>query len=174
MLKIRLQRTGRRNQPAFRLIVTEGARGPKTGRVVERVGFYDPVTKEKRVETERVAHWLSVGAQPSDTVHNMLVDAGVVSDKKRNVLPKKSPIVKETDASAEGGEATPTAAPAEAQPTTEDTTEAPTEEAVSEPEAPTTDSSDQEDESSSKASASEQTPEVAEKEPVPEEEGKTQ
>lgn len=86
MLKIRLQRTGRTNEPSYRIIVTEHTSGPKAGKGVETVGFYNPKTKEKNINSERVQYWISKGAQPSDTVHNMLVTAGVVKGKKINVI----------------------------------------------------------------------------------------
>lgn len=110
MLKIRMQRTGRINSPSYRLIVVEHTEGPKTGKIVERVGTYNPATKERKIDTDRVRHWMSVGAQPSGTVHNMLVTIGVLNTKKINVLPKKSPPKKE----GEAAEAAPAAPAAEA------------------------------------------------------------
>lgn len=82
MLMIRMQRIGRKNMPAFRIIVAEHTRGPKTGNIVEQVGTYNPKTKEKQFDADRIKHWLSVGAQASATVHNMLVSAGIISGKK--------------------------------------------------------------------------------------------
>lgn len=87
MLMIRMQRIGRINQPAFRIVVVEKARSTKAGKFVERVGTYNPRTKERKLDAERVTYWLSVGAQPSDTVHNMLVSLGILNAKKVNVLP---------------------------------------------------------------------------------------
>lgn len=107
MLKIRLQRVGRKNDPSFRLIVAEHTSSPKTGKFVEKVGTYNPKTKVRAVNADRIKHWLSVGAKASGTVHNMLVTEGVISGKKVNVLPKKRPIVKE-EAPAETGAATAT------------------------------------------------------------------
>ena len=101
MLKMRLQRTGRTNDPSFRIVVLEGTEGPKSGNHVDQIGFYNAVTKEKALDTEKAKHWLSKGVQPSDTVYNMLVTAGVIEGKKKNVLPKKTPIVKEAPAVAE-------------------------------------------------------------------------
>jgi len=101
--------------PSYRLIVTEHARGPKTGNIVEKVGTYNPKTKERNLNVERIKYWLSVGAQASGTMHNMLVSAGVIEGKKVNVLPKKSPPKKEEE-KTEGAEvaAAPAAeAPAE-------------------------------------------------------------
>ncbi len=100
-----MQRTGRINSPSYRLIVVEHTEGPKTGKIVERVGTYNPTTKERKVNADRVRHWMSVGAQPSGTVHNMLVTIGVLNTKKINVLPKKSPPKKEDEAAAEAAPA---------------------------------------------------------------------
>jgi small subunit ribosomal protein S16 len=100
MLKIRLKRVGRKHDPSFRLVVVESRRGPKSGRYLEHLGSYDARTNAKNVNGERVRHWLSVGAQVSDTAHNLLVDLGVVTGKKINVLPRKLPTAKEVDESA--------------------------------------------------------------------------
>ncbi len=97
MLKIRLQRIGRKNDPSFRVVVIEHTRGPKSGDFVERVGSYNPKTKQTDLKAERITHWLSVGAQASGRVHNMLVSAGIIKADKINVLPKKSPVVKEKE-----------------------------------------------------------------------------
>ena len=88
MLKIRLQRIGRINMPSYRLIVVEHTEGPKTGKFTDIVGTYNPRAKERKLDEAKIKHWLSVGAQPSDTVHNMLVTAGIINAKKINVLPK--------------------------------------------------------------------------------------
>ena len=100
MLKIRMQSTGRTNMPTFRIIVTEHTEGPKTGNIVEKLGTYNPKTKERNLNGERIKYWLSVGAKASGTTHNMLITAGIIEGKKVNVLPKKSPPKKE-EAAAE-------------------------------------------------------------------------
>ena len=89
MLKIRLQRTGRINTPSYRIVVIEHARSTKAGNIVEAVGTYDPTTKTRTLKEDRVKYWMSVGAQPSPTVHNMLVNLKLISGKKINVNPKK-------------------------------------------------------------------------------------
>ena len=76
--------------PAYRVIVAEHKRGPKAGNIVEKVGTYNPKTKERQLNDERIKYWLSVGAKASDTVHNMLIATGIISGKKINVLPKKT------------------------------------------------------------------------------------
>jgi small subunit ribosomal protein S16 len=119
MLKIRLQRVGRINSPSYRVIVAEHARGPKTGNFVEVVGTYDPKTKSRTLNADRIKYWISVGAQPSDTMHNMLISAGITSGKKINVLPTIAvvpPVVEAAPAAAESApaaEETPTETPVE-------------------------------------------------------------
>lgn len=79
-VRIRLKKTGRRHVNAFRIVVTD-VRKAQGGDVLERVGSYLPEfpdpDKQLTVDTERVTHWLSVGAQPSDTVASLLRRAGV-------------------------------------------------------------------------------------------------
>jgi len=95
MLKIRLQRTGRKNEPTFRLVLTDSKNSAKSGRFLEVLGNFDSRKGEKaEFKGERISHWMSVGAQVSDTVHNLLVDKKLISGKKVNKLPKKSaPVV---------------------------------------------------------------------------------
>jgi len=100
MLKIRMQRVGRINQPSFRIVVTEHARSTKAGKIVEKIGTYNPRTKARTLDEARVKYWISVGAQPSDTMHNMLISSGILSGKKVNVLPKKT-VPKKEPAAAE-------------------------------------------------------------------------
>ena len=95
MLKIRLQRVGRKHDPSFRVILIDSRKGPKSGSFLENLGFYDAVRKVKQIKGDRVKHWIANGAQVSDTVHNILVSEKIIEGKKINVLPKKTPIVKE-------------------------------------------------------------------------------
>lgn len=97
MLKIRMQRVGRINSPSYRIIVAEHTRGPKTGNFVEVVGTYDPKTKVRSLNADRIKYWISVGAQPSATMHNMLISAGITTGKKINILPAfvAAPVVAE-------------------------------------------------------------------------------
>jgi small subunit ribosomal protein S16 len=94
MLKIRLQRIGRKNDPAFRVVLTDSKNSTKSGRFLEILGTYNPKAGEKNLITERIKYWMSQGAQCSDTMHNFLVHDKVVEGKKINVLPKKHPTVK--------------------------------------------------------------------------------
>ena len=83
MLTISLQRRGKKNQPFFKIIVTEEKNSSTRGRSVEELGFYNPLTKERSLNGDRAKYWMSVGAQPSDTVYNMLVTDNVIEGKKR-------------------------------------------------------------------------------------------
>jgi small subunit ribosomal protein S16 len=110
MLKIRLQRVGRVNIPTFRVVLTDSKNSTKSGKFLEVLGMYDPVNDKKEIKADRVKHWMSQGAQLSDTVHNWLVEKKVISGKKVNALPKKKPIKK--DEPKKEGEAAPAVAPA--------------------------------------------------------------
>lgn len=81
MLVIRFQRVGRRNDPAYRIVVTEKRSKPKTSGI-ETLGSYHPKTKQTLLKNERILHWISKGAQVSDTVHNLLIAKGVIRGKK--------------------------------------------------------------------------------------------
>ena len=100
MLKIRLQRTGRRNNPSYRVVVIESAAAAKKGKPVEVLGVYDTVRKTTTLRNDRIMHWIARGAQTSDTMHNILVTNGVIEGVKWNVLPKKQAPVKEQDGGA--------------------------------------------------------------------------
>lgn len=97
MLKIRLQRTGRRNQAQFRVVLTDSKNGPKSGSFKEILGSYEPKSGSVELKKDRITYWLGVGAQTSGTVHNFLVDQKVVKGSKKNVLPKKTKQVKKED-----------------------------------------------------------------------------
>ena len=84
MLRIRFSRVGKKNAPSFRLVLTPKQSPPK-GKFLEILGFYNPRTKEKGVQKERVLHWIKEGAQPSDTAHNFLIREGVIEGKKLSV-----------------------------------------------------------------------------------------
>ncbi len=97
MLKIRLQRVGRKHDPSYRIILADVKQGPKSGKSIENLGSYDARKDVKQVKGERIKYWIDHGAQVSDTVHNILVSEKVVEGKKINVLPKKTPIKKEVN-----------------------------------------------------------------------------
>lgn len=91
MLMIRFQRIGRTNDPAFRIVLLEKARAAKAGGITELLGTYNPKTKALTLNETRVKEWIAKGAQPTDSIHNLLVNKGVIEGKKVNVLPKKTP-----------------------------------------------------------------------------------
>lgn len=92
---MRLQRVGRRNSASFRIVVTDKRTGVKSDKHVDRLGSYDPKTNHIQLDTVKAKEWLAKGVQPSDTMHNILVSQKVIDARKRNVLPKKSPIIDE-------------------------------------------------------------------------------
>lgn len=107
MLKIRLQRVGRTHEPSFRLVLTDSKNSTKSGRYIESLGSYDARRGEKaEFKADKIKEWISKGAQPTDTVHNLLVSKKIIDGKKINVLPLKKAIVKEVPA-----DATPAATP---------------------------------------------------------------
>ncbi|KKS44108.1 MAG: 30S ribosomal protein S16 [Parcubacteria group bacterium GW2011_GWA2_42_18] len=94
MLKLRLSRVGRRNDPHFRVVVTDSKNAAKSGKFFEIVGSYNARAGSFQVDAERVKHWLTKGVKPSDTVHNFLVSKKIIEDRKKNSLPRKSPTKK--------------------------------------------------------------------------------
>ncbi len=79
MIKLRLRRTGAKKRPSYRIVAAEHS-APRDGRFIEIIGHYDPVTEPAtvKINEERARHWLSVGAQPSDTVAGLLRRVGVI------------------------------------------------------------------------------------------------
>ena len=100
MLKIRLQRIGRKNDPAFRAVLTDSRNSTKSGKFIEILGNYNPKTKDLNLDKDRISYWIERGAQPSLTMHNFLVKEKIVSGKKVNVLPRKSPTKKRKELKA--------------------------------------------------------------------------
>ena len=89
MLKIRLQRIGKRGQAHFRIVVLEHTSKPK-GEFLELLGTYNPHQKEFKAKKERIEYWISKGAQPSPTVNNLLVNHKVWDKPKmQSWKPKK-------------------------------------------------------------------------------------
>ncbi|MGI9386264.1 MAG: 30S ribosomal protein S16 [Methyloligellaceae bacterium] len=133
-LKIRLSRAGAKKRPYYRIVVAD-SRAPRDGRFIERIGSYNPLLpkdSEDRVllKEERVKHWLSVGARPTDRVHRFLDAAGILVRETRNnpkkALPGKKRLERE-EAERQAAEE----AKAEAK-TPEGSKEAPAEEAAAE------------------------------------------
>jgi small subunit ribosomal protein S16 len=101
MLMMRLQRVGRKNDPSFRIVVTDKRTGVKSDKHVDRLGSYNPKMNHVQIDGEKAKEWLAKGVQPSDTLHNILVSQKIIEGKKKNVLPKKSPIIDEAKIKAE-------------------------------------------------------------------------
>jgi small subunit ribosomal protein S16 len=115
MLKIRLQRTGRKHETTFRIVVTDSKNSTKSGKLLEVVGAYDPRRDDTTViNADRVKYWMSVGAGLTGTVNNLLLSKKIIEGKKVNVLPKKTVAKKEevvAEAPAPAAEAPATEAP---------------------------------------------------------------
>ena len=80
--KLRLQRRGRKNHPFYQIIVAD-SRAPRDGKYIERIGSYNPNTNPATItlDFERALYWLQAGAQPTDTVRNILSNEGVLMKK---------------------------------------------------------------------------------------------
>lgn len=86
MVRIRLKRMGRRNLPFYRVNAVEKTT-PRDGTILENLGWYNPLeedeAKQYSLNSERIKHWMSVGAQPTDTVKDLMVRAGLYDAQKR-------------------------------------------------------------------------------------------
>lgn len=98
MLVIRLFRTGKKNQPSFKIVVTEKRKSVRNASYTEAVGFYNPLTKKIGLKTERIKYWLEKGSQPSGTVYNLLVKEKIIEGKK---IPKHKKSKKAAEAPKE-------------------------------------------------------------------------
>lgn len=81
MLKIRLTRTGKKNQARFRVVLAEHT-SPVKGRFIEVLGSTDPFAGTVALKEDRIKYWLSQGAQASATMHNLFIDKGIMSGEK--------------------------------------------------------------------------------------------
>ena len=90
MVKIRLRRVGRKKAPMYRIVVAD-SKSPRDGKFIEIVGQYQPRTGDQalNLNTDRVNHWLDVGAQPTDTVRSLLRKAGVLKQRHETRLAAK-------------------------------------------------------------------------------------
>ncbi len=129
-LKVRLSRQGRKKLPYYAIIVAD-SRAPRDGRYLEKVGSYNPLLKkedEKRVQlnVERIQHWLSKGAQPTDRVATFLGKAGLIAMPEQGNNPEKAkPKAKAQERVREREEKAAAAAEAAAAPKEEPAAEAP-------------------------------------------------
>lgn len=99
MLTIRLIRTGKKNASSFRVVVIEKTAPPKSGKFLEILGNYNPRLKELNLKKERIEYWLSQGVQTSATVHNLLVNQGIIKGLKikKMIRSKKKKEVEKVD-----------------------------------------------------------------------------
>jgi len=77
-VKIRLRRMGAKKAPFYRIVVAD-SRYPRDGRFIEEIGYYDPMEEPKviKVDEEKAKKWIANGAQPTDTVRELLKKAGI-------------------------------------------------------------------------------------------------
>ena len=139
-LAIRLSRGGAKKRPYYRIVVAD-SRSPRDGRFIEKLGTYNPLLAKDspervKLDADRMKHWLSVGAQPSDRVLRFLDAAGIKERAARNNPQKAEPGEKakervEARAAKEAEAAEAAAAPVE-EPAAEEVAEAPAEDVVAE------------------------------------------
>lgn len=140
MLKIRLTRVGKKNSPAYRVVVAEQKKAVQR-KFIEILGNYNPIMKPKQlvIDKERALFWIGQGAQPSDTVNNLMVDLGILAkDKKIKKVFGKATKKKDAGKEPEAPKVEEAVAVAEA--AEETLAETSTEEAAAEDAAPTTES----------------------------------
>jgi len=77
MLKLRLKRNGRKRQPSYRLVIMEST-SRRDGRPIDEVGYYNPITKKSSFNEEKIIKWLNYGAQPTETVFQLLKKSALI------------------------------------------------------------------------------------------------
>jgi len=77
MLKLRLKRTGRKRSPSYRLVIMENT-SRRDGRPIDEVGYYNPLTKHSKFNTEKIQKWLKYGVKPTETVLNLLKKGEII------------------------------------------------------------------------------------------------
>jgi small subunit ribosomal protein S16 len=85
MLTIRLSRKGKKNQPFFRVVLVDKRKSSTGGRSIEDLGYVNPLTKKISLNKERIQYWIKTGAQPSATIHNLLIKEKIIDAKKVHV-----------------------------------------------------------------------------------------
>ena len=78
MLKLRLKRIGRKRSPSYRLVIMENT-CRRDGKPIDEVGYYNPISKQLKIEAEKVIKWLNVGVQPTQTALNLLKKAKIIN-----------------------------------------------------------------------------------------------
>ena len=91
MVKIRLMRMGMKGRPSYRVVVSD-AHSPRDGRIIENIGWYNPLTEPStiQIDADRAKYWMSVGAQPSDSVKSLFERADVLPKPDRTGEPAAS------------------------------------------------------------------------------------
>jgi len=136
-ISIRLARGGAKKRPVYRIVVAD-SRNPRDGKYLERLGTYNPLLPKDsgervKLDTERAAHWLKVGAQPSDRVARFLDAAGLMKRTAKNNPKKAEPGEKAKERAEErAAKAAEAEAAANAPAEEEAAAEAPAEEAAAE------------------------------------------
>ena len=77
MLKLRLKRGGRKFKPTYRIVVMNSST-KRDGKTLEEVGYYNPITKQVRINITKVIKRLKEGVQPTDTVRRLLINTGII------------------------------------------------------------------------------------------------
>lgn len=90
-VKIRLKRTGGKNKPSYRVVVAD-ARSQRDGKIIENLGHYDPRHQDEKINVERADYWISKGAQPSETVSDIILRAKGIQKPKKVYPPKKEKV----------------------------------------------------------------------------------
>ena len=78
MLKLRLKRVGKKRSPSYRLVIMENT-FRRDGRPIEELGYYNPISKQYKFDTEKIKKWLSYGVRPTETVMSLLKKAEIVN-----------------------------------------------------------------------------------------------
>jgi small subunit ribosomal protein S16 len=162
MLAIRMQRTGRSGHAQFRVIVQDSRFSPTRGRVVSYLGSYNPHNKVATIDSEKAAHYLKEGAQPSETVARLFKKEGIklpvwvnVSEPRKRTV--RNPEKRRATAPAQPEQAAPEAETA-GEPAAEADTQSPEKEAAAEPEAETPSTEEAPAEEAAPAEETPQTP----------------
>ena len=107
-VRIRLQRHGKKRRPFYRLVAAD-SRSQRDGRFIERIGHYDPMTDPANIviDAEKALKWLRTGAQPSDTVKDLMSKVGIWEQfiNEKEGRPTSTPETESTPASDEGSDA---------------------------------------------------------------------
>lgn len=99
-VRIRLKRMGSKKKPFYRMVVAEES-APRDGRYIEELGYYNPLTKEMKLDNELAREWIKKGAQPSDTAKALLTKNGAFGDVVRTEKPAVKKLSKKAKAKAE-------------------------------------------------------------------------